>query len=384
MQSDHSAANQRVDPPQHLHIRTREYFDSQLPPDSGEPEITANSTLSELFKLAFGPIWIEPLQLDAKTRDEYETSVSLWQRLSPESPDRPEPQLWQLEWPSGDLIGARFLSGLRTQPGNKRGSTMAIGTIRKHVRNINKLLSFAGPRLRARHGLKNLGVIENPILLLAPAPDDSPPEGDFTVEEVQAMWVAAGRMHSSKLRALGISAVLWWRGLLTVAAHTSLRRGQLLGLDYADLDPPFIRVRPQRSKRRAGRKQYLSQECLAAIERIRTKRERIFVWPYLSGGKVNIRYLDVQLRVLARRAGLPAPRQFGWNGFRKLAACGAFKIGGEEGSQAVLGHASGSRTAMRHYVSQTAQALRAAAIIDQLPSAEPASTDDIRQKQLFE
>lgn len=375
-----------------LTVRSRDWFESpDHPSDSGDLPVTENCTLSEVFEWAFRPIWIEPLQLDSKTVAEYETTLRLWQRLSPAESDQAEPQLWELQESRGDRIGGRFLTRLAQEPGCKRGTVMAIGTIRKHVRNVNKLLGFCGPRLRTRHGLKNLGVIEQPILLVAPSADDNPPEGDWTIDEVRAMWTAAATMRSAALRALGVTASQWWEAILTVAAHTGLRRGQLLGLSYADLDPPHVLIRPSRSKKRRGRKQYLSREALVAIERIRTGRQLIFVWPHFMRSRkhpdravrVNVRYLDLQLRLLAKRAGLPPARWFGWNGFRKLAASEAFAIGGEQASQALLGHAKGSRVAMKHYVSGHAQAKHAAAVIDQMPSAQPASADDRRQQKLF-
>ena len=375
----------RRQPPPRLQLRGPEHF------ENGEPEQDGNglgpeSTLTRVFHDAFKPIWASPFNLSELTIDEYERSLELWRLLAPDPDgDGHEPRLWELEGISGDYIAGRFMGRLADQPGNKRGTTMSVGTQRKHCRNMNKLLSFAGPKQRTRHGVKNLHLIDEPTLIIAPSPDGHAPEGDWTFEEVRLMWLGAARMESHKLRAIGIDPVAWWRALVVVAAHTGLRRGQLLGLDFADLSPPFVLVRPMRSKRRSGRKQYLSAEALAAIESIRTRRTRIFPWPYVMGQtkRMNVRYLDSQLRKLAERSGLAPQRWFGWNGFRKLVAGAAFDIGEEQAAQAVLGHSRGSQTAMKHYVPGIAQAKRAAHIIDQLPSARPENRDDSRQRQLF-
>lgn len=355
-------------------------------PEGDSPELSDQSTLTDVFQQGFLPNWADPKDLDPKTIDEYERSLALWRRLAPDPDgDGHEPRLWELRGTRGDRIGGRFMALLATEPGNKPGTTMSAASMRKHARNINKLLSFSGPRVRSRFGRKNLGLIDDPTLLEAPAPDEHAPEGDWTFDEVREMYIATSRMESLNLRNLGIDPVLWWRAILIVAAHTGLRRGQILGLSYADLTPPFVLVRPKRSKRRTGKKQYLSQESLAAIEAIRTTRERIFPWPYFVGKNraVNVRYLDLQLRKLAERAGLPRNRWFGWNGFRKLAGTAAYAIAGEKGAQAMLGHASGSHTAMKHYVAKTALAQKAAEIIDHLPSPRPQNDEDLRQGRLF-
>jgi integrase len=338
--------------------------DSHAPPPA-DGKLSADSTLTEVYYRGFVQLWLEPHQADPKTAALYLEALHHWRTLTA-LPDGSEPWLWQID----DFVAARFVSGLQKLPGCKPGSTMSIGTMRKHITQINKLLDFSGPRERTRHGRRNLGLIEDPPLLEKPTADLHPPEGDWTIEEVRAMWLAAAKMVSpSKLP--GVKPVEFWHSIVMVAAYTALRRGQLLGLAYADLAPPFITVRSSRSKGRRGKKQYLHEEAIEAIESIRTPRDRIFAWPHV------VRHLDTQLRRLAQLANIPAARRFGWNGFRKCAATLAYAIAGSGGSKSMLGH-SREGTGLAHYVNGEAQARSAAVVIDQMPSPKPppaASTD---------
>lgn len=346
--------------------------DEASTPAGGSSKLSGHSTLTQLYHQGFVPLWLEPQQADRKTRDLYEQMLEHWRELTPL--DGQEPRLWQIE--TDPYIAARFVKGLASLPGNKPGTTMAIGTIRKHVTMANTLLGFAGPRERTRHGHRNLALIAEPPLVDKPPADVQAPEGDWSIEEVRAMWLAAARMISPA-RLPGVRPAAFWRSLLTVAAYTALRRGQLLGLAYADLTAPFILVRSSRSKGRRGKKQYLPQGAIEAIEAIRTPREKIFAWPHV------VRHIDAQLRRLAQLANLPRERWFGWNGFRKCAGTLAYEIGGAAGSQAVLGH-SREGTGLAHYVNGNAQARRAAAVIDQMPSPQPLPTSGEKQHRLFD
>ena len=267
-----------------------------------------------------------------------------------------------------DYVVSQFLVGLADEPGNKPGSKMSIGSIRKHATLINNLLAFAGPKERTPHGYRNMALVPFPPLVDRPTADENSAEGDFTIEEVRAMWSATSGMQSPRPEKLppGVTPSQWWQAIVTVAACTGLRRGQLLGLACVDLTGPIITVKPARSKGRRGKSQYLAPAAVEAIESIRTPRERIFDWPHV------IRWLDTQLRRLAKLAGIPAGRRFGWNGFRKCVGTMAFDVAGPDGSQAVLGHST-NRTAMKHYVAKKAQLRRAQEVIDQMPSPRPAT-----------
>lgn len=353
-------------------------------PRSRPPRITARSTLSELYRWAFQPIWLDPHQSHAGTYAAYEHALDHWKRLAPVADGDREPQLDEID----DYVVARFLTRLADQPGNKPGTKLAIATIRKHATSLNKLLAFAGPRARSRHGYKNLGLLALPPLVDKPRADVHAPDGDFTLGEFSAMHRCADQMRTPR-RLPGITPAVWWRAMLIVALLTGLRRGQLLGLHPDNLNGAYIRVLSGRSKGRRGKLQYLAPAALEALASLRREGLPFFVWPHYRQCRrdpdappvVNIRHLDSQLQRLAKLAGIPLPRRFGWNGFRKLALTTAHDIAGAEGAQAMGGH-SKSGTAMAHYVNGLAQSRRAEAVINQFPSFQPAA--DSRQGKLFD
>lgn len=353
-------------------------------PRGRPPTLSRRSTLSDVYHWAFKPIWLAPKQSSEQTYSTYEESLEHWKRLAPAVEGDREPMLEEID----DYVVSRFMTRLADMPGNKPGTKLAIATIRKHSTNLNKLLAFAGPRSRSRNGYKNLGLLDLPPLVDKPSPDVHAPDGDFTFEEVQAMWRAAEQMQAPQ-RLAGITPAVWWRAMLTVVSCTGLRRGQLLGLDPQNLSGAYIRVLSGRSKGRRGKLQYLPPAALAALASVQREGERFFVWPHYRRSKkdpsappvVNLRHLDLQLEKLARLAGIPEARRFGWNGFRKLVGTLSFDIGGSAAAQAVLGHTK-SGTAMAHYVSGLSQSRQAEAVINQLPSLKP-PTDD-RQRKLFD
>lgn len=353
-------------------------------PRSRPPTLSKRSTLSDLYHWAFKQLWLAPKQSSDQTYATYEESLDHWKRLAPAVEGDREPTLEEID----DYVVSRFLVRLADMPGNKAGTKMSIATIRKHATNINKLLAFAGPRNRSRNGYKNLGLLELPPLVERPTADLQAPDGDFTFEEVLAMFRVADKMRTPQ-RLPGIMPGVWWRSILTVALATGLRRGQLLGLDPANLNGAYIRVVSARSKGRRGKLQYLTPGALAALAAVHREGQPFFVWPYYRKNKrdpdalplMNVRHLDLQFDRLKKLAGIPPARWFGWNGFRKLVGTQAHDLAGPEGAQSVLGH-SKSGTAMAHYVSGLSQSRKAQAVIDQLPSLTLAVDD--RQKKLFE
>lgn len=352
----------KVFAPQDGELGTREISGETQP-----PALHTNLTLSQLFEMAFQPLWCRSRGLSDKTDTLYREALEWWSKLTG------DPPLSQID----DWTTARFTALLMQQPGRK-SETISIATVRKHCQRIDTLLAFAGPKTRDRRGRKNLGLLELPPCVDLPEPEHDPPSGDFSVEEVQAMHAAAVQMTRPQLD--GVSAGEWWRAFLSVACCTGLRIGALMRLQYIDLQPPWVMVWAKNSKRKKGKKQYLSSEALAAVERIRTRRLLIFEFP---GWEKNPRWIQVIFKRLAAAAGIPEERRFGFHGLRKLHAS---LIAGQEqdgvkAAQISLGHGSATTT-KQHYVSGKVQDRLAAAAIDRLPSFASRSTrrdEDPRQ-----
>lgn len=332
----------------------------------GDQGLTAASTLSELFELAYLPIVCDGRLLDAKTIRLYREAVAWWRRLTD------DPPLRQIT----DEVAAAFVKALESQPGRK-SERLAIATVRKHAIVIDTLIRFAGPRKRTRVGRHNRELLAAPPWVEIPRPDVQPVVAVWSAAEITALLGAVGSMPSPRLDDLPPGE--WWRSLIEVAVYTGLRISQLMGLRYEDVwqdgDRTWIAVRAGVSKGRRGKVQFLSPPALAAVERIRSARPLIFAHPSWPR---NPRYLQVCLKRLASCAGVPAARRFGFHAFRRTHAtllalsCGADGRGWET-AQASLGHASLSTT-RDYYGAQSAQDTLLAAALCRLPAfgAQPA------------
>ncbi len=136
--------------------------------------------LSTFYKEQFLPLWIHGRQLDAKTEANYRQSIAWWSRLTS------DPPLDQIT----DHTVASFIATLCKQPG--RSSTMMMSSVAKHCRNVDTVLQMAGPRSRSNR--RGQGLIGEPPFFDAPRVDQEPPSGDWTIEEVWAMYLAADGM----------------------------------------------------------------------------------------------------------------------------------------------------------------------------------------------
>ncbi|MGC4004645.1 MAG: hypothetical protein QM811_16620 [Pirellulales bacterium] len=138
-----------------------------------------------------------------------------------------------------DLVLASFVETMLMKPGRK-AETMSVWTVRKHCTHLQKLLSFAGPKTRDKHGRRNQGLLEEAPYLEKPLEVYDPPCGDFTLEEVIRLQAAADRMKSPNI--LGVAPPRWWRSLIVTACATGLRVGELMRLRYADLRGAWMSV----------------------------------------------------------------------------------------------------------------------------------------------
>lgn len=320
-------------------------------------ELGPHSTLTEVYERAYRPILIDGQGLHKRTARVYADALDWWRELTG------DPPLAKLD----ARVTAGFVSDLLKQPG-RRDERLAIGTVRKHVAQIDSLLRFVGPPDRTRRGRYNLGIVPLPPPIDRPRADHAPPSSDFTWLEIEALIKAAEKMKAP--RRLPCPAPDWWRSLVVVAVYTGLRMGQLFSLRYADYSAPWITVQASTSKGRRGKRQYLRPEACEAIERIRTKRDLVF--ECRSWARGNPRNLQTLLKRLETLAGIPPARQFGFHGFRRSHAT-ALAEAADDGragllaAQISLGHASGSTT-LDHYVAGRAQERIAASAINRLPA----------------
>jgi integrase len=356
--------------PAHVAPTIRLFDATQVDAAPSDPTVPSlDWKLSQIFEGAFIPLWIRPQALTDGTETLYRNALAYWEQITG------DPPLYEIT----DWTTAHFASELLKQPGRK-GETMAIATVRKHCTQIDKLLAFTGPRTRDKGGRKNLGLLDFPPMVDKPDADENPPCGDFTLDEVKRLWDACQLMRTPNID--GVENAAWWRALIVVACYTGLRIGQLMRLEYSDLQPPNITVWARSSKKRKGKRQFLHAEALADIQAIRTNRTRIFEFPNWDDNK---RWLQTQMERLLVFAGIPEERQFKFHGFRKLHATliadSDNSSGGIQAAQFSLGHSHDSTT-RGHYINGDVQQKIAAQAIQRLPSPKPRK-DDPRQQHLF-
>lgn len=108
-------------------------------------------------------------------------------------------------------------------------------------------------------------------------------------------------------------------GIITLALHTGLRRGELLGLQWRDidLDGGFLRVsrilqcidrqtilktpKTEKSRREVG----LDEEAVTLLRSIRERNPHEFVFCKKDGSPYNPTYVSRKAAEIARRAGFP-------------------------------------------------------------------------------
>lgn len=353
--------------------RLRVYDPTHAAPASKNPnEPSTRWTLTQLYERAFVPLWIRPKGLKPKTEVIYLDALKHWCEITG------DPAIANIT----DYTTANFTSELLKKPGRKN-DTMSIASVRKHCKQIDKLLAFTGPRTRDSKGRKNLGLLDFPPIVDSPSADTQPPAGDFTLAEIQTMYGAAEHAPATTCL-VDVDAAKWWRALISVALYTGLRIGELMRLRFEDLLDCHITVWAKTAKGRKGKRQYLHPEALQEIESIRGPRELIFEW---RNWEKNPRWLQTCFKRLLARAGIPESRQFGFHGLRKAHATLIADQGEANGistAQLSLGHASEGVT-KGHYVSGSVQEKIVAQAIQKLPSPKPkrASADDARQRDLF-
>jgi integrase len=245
---------------------------------------------------------------------------------------------------------------------------MMMSSVAKHCRNVDTILQMAGPR--SRNNRRGQGLIGEPPFFDAPRVDQEPPSGDWTIEEVRAMYLAADGMTVPTID--GVDPVDWWRTLICLAYYTGLRCSALMSVEYSMVDNEWINVPARLSKRRKGKRQYLHHEAIEHIDRIRTERAIILEWPRWATTK---RTAYSRFRQLQNAAGISKSRRWAFQSFRKthLTMLAGLSLEHEQGlavAQKSAGHSNRAVT-VGHYVSGDVQDRMVAAAIDMMPSPVP-------------
>jgi len=327
--------------------------------------------LGEFYRRFFERVVLETARANAQTLASYRESVAHWQRITG------DPPLAEIN----DFTCAEFAVGLAALPGRK-DPLMAVFTIRKHVRNVQRVLNHAGPRIAGdRTARRNQSLLGEVPLIERPAADLEPPDGDFTIAETVQILQACGRLppRAPRAAAVGVSPGTWWRALIVFLFYTGLRIGATMRLEWSMLEGEWIRVPSRTSKQRRGKKQFFHPEAREAIEPLRRGQALIFAWPNWIEKQGARRSMRRVFECLLARAGLPEQRRFGFHAFRKEHATELASIN-PLAAQMSLGHTD-MRTTQQHYVNPRITA----AAIQQMPSLRAAEkTGDTRQMRLFD
>lgn len=318
-------------------------------------DITPAMTLGQFYELCFVPLWVRARGLSPASSASFAESIAWWRELTE------DPPLCKIT----DFVCAKFVADLQQQPG-RRGEQLAAYTVNKHARQVQRMLDFAGPKTRERRGRRNLAVISDVPFVESPRLPDLAPDGDFSLEEMRAIYQAAALM--TRPAALE-SPPAWWRAIVVAAAKTGLRIGQLRALRWQDLLPAeglpgaWITVTHEAHRSRKGLRQYLPQEALIHIHANRQDEVLLFPWP------CDPRWLQISRQRLQELAGLPENRQFGFHGFRRWNTTALRRSGfaaSQKLAQAAAGHAD-TRTTLAHYINATVEELILAESLEALP-----------------
>jgi integrase len=312
--------------------------------------------LSEFFESTYLVLRITG-KLDPKTEKSYRESVKWWVKITG---DPPLDQITSLD-------AAKFVAELGKQKG-KRGPVMERSSVGKHCVNLNSILSIAGPSSQNRLGQD---LIQRVPFFDAPRVDKDPPEEDWEVEEIRAMYSAA---HVARLPKIpDVSPREWWEAFIPFEYSTGIRITASQSVEFENLRGQWLTVLGKVSKGGRGKKQWVRADVLEKVESIRRPgRTKIFGWPNWEKQR---RVAYDQLRRIQAAAGIPENRRWGFQSFRKtyttqIASGGLDPQQGLKTAQAAVGHTSLSITT-GHYISGSVQDRLVAAAIDAMESPFP-------------
>lgn len=216
---------------------------------------------------------------------------------------------------------------------------LAPSTINAHIRTVTSLARIAG----STTDFKRLKLQERDDPLPTPS-----------LDQLAAAWQLAGSTHWPTTKRVNarpiwctIAPALWWRAVLMTAFCTGLRRADLFGLTWSQVEPHRIPTRNRKTKKL----QFLPipdplQPWLELLRRLKT--DRVF--------GVSDRTTQID-RELNRLAGLVAAPELGLQSLRRAAAR-AYDKAHPGAGKLLLNH--GKSVTETHYL-ETEETLREAA-----------------------
>ncbi|HJT35465.1 MAG TPA: tyrosine-type recombinase/integrase [Pirellulales bacterium] len=330
------------------------------PPDepaSPADTFSADLRLSEFYSLYVLPICLQ--QAKQRTLDQYRQSLDLWVDFTGDPPLRG----------IDDYTCALFLKQVRELPGRGQ-QQLADNTVRKHCVHLQFILDRAGPRSRhfrdAKAILTEVPVLQKPSLVLREVTDN------FSLDEI-SQWLAAcdAAEAPERLTPLGCTPPQFWRSLLRFVYNIGFRVQTFTAVrwDWIVSEPigktkTWLDVPPAALKKKRGRKFYLNESALAAIEPLRVLDSvdgRILPWPHGDP------YLQETRRAILAHTKLPRSRHLGFHGLRRALATELTRIcgGNDCAAEMALGHSTRNVT-RNHYLNRVVMA----EAMDRLPQPE--------------
>lgn len=235
---------------------------------------------------------------------------------------------------STDLTGPRlneFVAHLQTKVNN----TTAGNYRRALCRVWNFLTLKEGKQSYELQSLRRPRAVDQPVYA-------------WSLEDLQLLLAACGQIDKS-LR-MGIAVRDYFRALLLTAYDTGLRPSDLFILkwtQYNRVDRAIILIQHKTGKPHIV---FLSDEAVAAIEKIRDNRALIFP---LTWGGIR-RWMEIIFQGAAKRGFIRLPGK-NLGTLRKTNATEIYIVDGEAAAAESLGHTSGTRVVRRSYIDHRAR-----------------------------
>lgn len=310
-------------------IQLRVFSGNSAGKEGDENALWPGITLGQFYERYVKPICHASAR--KRTHDAYDRSLNYWDRITG------DPALQEID----EYVCAAFIAGLRQLDGCD--GMLADNTVRKHCVHVQYCLDRAGPYSRRNNPLGK-SLIADPPLLLKPAVVKNDVVDNFLLPEI-GHWLEACH-HASVPKLRRVSPKDWWQSLIIFDYNTGIRLETLLAARFdwitTDDEGTWLIVPSTALKgRKRGRRFFLNQAALEAIEAIRTDRDLIFEWRFTEG------YLHDRRRELLAKTRIPEHRRFGFHALRKALATELGKINSIAAKMA-LGHAGGDVT-IEHY-----------------------------------
>ncbi|GIX02463.1 MAG: hypothetical protein KatS3mg112_1400 [Thermogutta sp.] len=250
-------------------------------------------TLGELFETEIvprRPFW------DPRTLAEYASTIHLWTQITG------DPPITEID----EKLIASFSATLLRRPGKHAQTTLSRNTVRKHLQHLKAVLRLLSPK-----STRGIGLLKEIPIIEAPRPARRPVTV-FSLTQVRSLANGGEYFRTDLTRPLPSPA--WWKALIRIVYNTAWRIGTALQVRWEWIDGNWITVPPEATKpKEIGRRYYLNQAVMAALDPIRRDSGRIFPW---NGAMLS---LQRWRRRIAAKVGVPVDERFGFHCLRRTA-----------------------------------------------------------------